>query len=413
MGSRRLALGVLFFAPGVVIASWVTRTPAIRDALDASTAEMGLAMFGLAIGSMTGILFSGSLVARFGTRPVLLLGASGSALSLPVVAGGSMSGELLLVAIGLSICGLGLGSAEVAMNVDGGEVEQLTRRSFLPLMHGCFSLGTAVGAAIGMVLAAVATPVAWHLFGASAACLVGVLLAIGAIPRGVGQRLTSSPEQPRRVPTMSSLLRDRRIQLIGVIILAMALAEGTANDWLPLIMVDGHGFDPAWSSGIFAIFAISMTIGRFAGSTLVNRLGRRVVLAVSGIAAGIGLAAVSFSPSPELAVAAVVLWGLGASLGFPVALSAAGDSGPDSAARLSLIATVGYIAFLVGPPVLGYFGEHLGLRAALLIPFSLVAVAVAVTFLTPWDARSEERLDAGTVPDIVDEGVAARQSPGT
>ncbi|KJL41663.1 Inner membrane protein YbjJ [Microbacterium trichothecenolyticum] len=347
-------------------------------------------MFGLAIGSMIGILFSASLVARLGTRTVILLGASGSALSLPVVAAGSMSGTMVIVAIGLGICGLGMGSAEVAMNVDGGEVEQLTHRSFLPVMHGCFSLGTAIGAVVGMALSAIAMPVSWHLFAVSTVCLVAVPAAVPAIPRGVGRRAASARHDGDIVASTSSLLRDRRIQLIGVILLAMALAEGTANDWLPLIMVDGHGFDPAWSSGVFAIFAISMTVGRFAGAALVDRLGRRPVLAASAISAAIGLAVVSLSPNPQLAVAAVILWGLGASLGFPVALSAAGDSGPDAAARLSLVATAGYFAFLVGPPVLGFFGEHFGLRTAMLIPLVLILVAVAATILTPWDAPANK-----------------------
>ncbi len=384
--ARRLALCVLFLIPGVVIASWVTRTPAIRDALGASTAQMGMVLSGLSVGSMVGILCSAALVARFGTRPIILLGAMCGVASLPLIGVGSVMGLPWLVAIGLGVCGAGIGGGEVAINVDGGEVERLTGRSFLPTMHGFFSLGTTVGALVGMLFAAIEVPVLWHLLSAAVLSLVTALIAIRAIPSGVG-RVGRGAAKAAAGARATSLLRDRALLLIGVIILAMALAEGTANDWLPLIMVDGHGFDPAWSSGAFALFAASMTIGRFVGGRFVDRLGRRLILTVSAVSAAVGLAVVSLVDHPTAAVIAVVLWGLGASLGFPVALSAAGDSGPDATARISLVATAGYIAFLVGPPVLGYAGEHFGLRGALLFPLLLVIIALMVIVFTRWDGR--------------------------
>lgn len=144
--------------------------------------------------------------------------------------------------------------------------------------------------------------------------------------------------------------KDRQLLLIGGIILAMALAEGAANDWLPLLMVDGHGVDPALGSAVYAGFAAAMTIGRFSGAFFIDRFGRAPVVRASALSAALGLTLVIFADSPVFAGAAVLFWGLGASLGFPVALSAAGDSGPDSAARVSLVAMIGYIAFLVGPP---------------------------------------------------------------
>ena len=122
-----------------------------------------------------------------------------------------------------------------------------------------------------------------------------------------------------------------------------------------------------------------MTIGRFAGGGFISRFGRVPVLRVSIIAGAVGMALVIVIDSQWVAAAAVVLWGLGASLGFPVALSAAGESGVDSARRVSLAATVGYVAFLVGPPVIGFVGEHHGLRAALVLPLILVAASVFIT----------------------------------
>lgn len=375
LARRRFSLSLLFLLPGVAIASWVTRTPAIRDLLDASTAEMGIVLFGLSLGSMSGILASGPLVARVGARPVVAGGSVAIAVSLPTIGIGAISGASVVVAFGLFLFGAGMGGGEVAMNVEGADVEQRMGRSFLPMLHGFFSLGTVIGAVAGIVATAAGFPVIWHLVIACGLVAVAIVVCIPALPAHTGRRVATTIEAPRA--SRRALWTDSRLLLIGVILLAMALAEGTANDWLPLVMVDGHGFDPALGSTVYAVFAASMTIGRFTGGPIIDRLGRPTVLAGSAVFAAIGLALVIFVDNQIVAAAAVVLWGLGASLGFPVAISAAGDSGPDPAARVSLVATAGYVAFLVGPPALGFMGEELGLRLALLIPLVVVVIAAS------------------------------------
>lgn len=371
--ARRLALATLFFFPGAGMASWVTRTPDIRDMLAASTAEMGLVLLGLSLGSMIGILSSGALVARLGARPVIAVGAAGAVLSMPVIGVGAATDSSFAVATGLFLFGAGMGGGEVAMNVEGSDVERVTSRSFLPALHGCFSLGTVVGAVVSITATAAAFPVVWHLGIVGAFTLLAVVLSVPALPPETGRAYgveAATVREGRR-----ALWKDSRLLLIGVIILGMALAEGTANDWLPLVMVDGHGFDPALGSTIYAVFAAAMAIGRFSGGWFVERFGRAAVLGVSSVFAAVGLTLVIFVDSQVVAAASVLLWGLGASLSFPVAIGAAGDSGPDSAARVSLAATVGYLAFLVGPPALGFVGEEYGLRAALLIPLVFVVIA--------------------------------------
>ncbi|MBR8742293.1 MFS transporter [Nocardiopsis sp. MG754419] len=401
MKRRRVALCVLFLLPGLGISSWVTRTPAIRDALGASTAEMGMVLFGLSAGSMLGILGSGVLVARFGARPVIVFGTLAVILSMPTIGMGAALSTALLVAFGLFLFGLGMGGGEVAMNVEGADIEKTLSLPLLPRLHGFFSLGTVIGALAGMTFTATGFSVAWHLVIVGVLALVAAVATLGSLPPGTGRTYgRASTEAPGG--RTRALWKDTRLVLIGVIVLAMALAEGTANDWLPLIMVDGHGFDQAMGSMVYAVFAASMTVGRFAGGYFLARFGRSRVLAASAAAGVAGMGLVAGADSQVLAAAAVVLWGLGASLGFPVALSAAGDSGPDSAARVALVATVGYIAFLVGPPVLGFVGEEHGLRAALLLPLLFVAFA---GFLSPAArprtavATTGERDRVGTDPE--------------
>ncbi|MFC0672426.1 MFS transporter [Brachybacterium hainanense] len=374
---RRWALFALFFLPGIGVASWVTRTPAIRDLLEASTAQMGFVLFGLSVGSMLGILSSGPSVMRFGARPVILVASSLLVLAMPVIALGAAAGIAPVVAMGLGLFGASMGGGEVAMNIEGAAVEEATGRSFLPMLHGCFSLGTVIGAGAGFLANAIDAPVVLHLL---AVGLVGIGLIAWSVPKLPAATGRAVPGEAALSAPRPAVWKDRRLLLIGGIVLAMALAEGTASDWLPLVMVDGHGFDAALGSAVFAIFAAAMTVGRFCGGPVLERFGRARTLGGGAALAALGMALVSLVDHQAVAAIAVVLWGLGASLGFPVALSAAGDSGPDPSARVALASTLGYLAFLVGPPILGMVGEHTGLRAALLLPMAVVIVAV---FLSP------------------------------
>ncbi|MEU9448864.1 MFS transporter [Streptomyces sp. NPDC048277] len=389
LARRRTAVFVLFFAPGLIISSWVTRTPDVRDLLGASTAQMGLILFGLSVGSMIGILCSGAVVARWGARLVILAGTSTVAAGAAVVGVGAATGSGPGVALGLALFGLGMGGGEVALNIEGAEVERLLGRSTLPAMHGFFSLGTVVGAVIGMCLTAVGFPVVVHLLAVTGLVLAALALVIRRVPTEVGRRTVAEHHEPGAA--RAAVWKDPALLLIGCVILALAMAEGTANDWLPLVMVDGHGFDAALGSAVYAVFAAAMTVGRFVGGRFVDRFGRAAALGGSAVVGAAGLALVIFVDNQAVAAAAAVLWGLGASLGFPVALSAAGDSGENSAARVSLAATVGYVAFLVGPPSLGYLGEHFGLRHALILVLVLVVAAV---FATPAARSPREVGDA-------------------
>ncbi|MFJ4977954.1 MFS transporter [Streptomyces coeruleorubidus] len=401
---RRQALFLLFFLPGIAMSSWVTRTPDVRDQLGLSTGQMGLVLFGLSIGSMSGILCSGRFVSRFGTRPVIALGTLLIIAGTVVIGMGSAVRSAPLVTAGLCLFGGGMGGGEVAVNVDGADVERITGTAVLPTLHGCFSLGTVIGGSAGMAATAAAFPVHWHLTVVALVATGMLVHALRAVPAGVGS--STAPSTPGPVPGRPSepqVWKDRKLLLIGAIVLAMALAEGAANDWLPLLMVDGHGLDAAMGSLVFVGFAAAMTLGRFSGSFFLSRFGRATVVRASAVSGAVGLLLVIFSDNAVIAATAVLFWGLGASLGFPVALSAAGDSGPDQTARVSLVAVIGYVAFLVGPPALGFLGDHYGLRSAMVVV--LVFVAAAVLIAPAADTRDRaaavdpaQRTRPGTTP---------------
>ncbi|WP_345375532.1 MFS transporter [Promicromonospora umidemergens] len=395
----RLSLFALTLLTGIGLSSWVTRTPAVRDAVDASTAGMGLILFGLSVGSMVGVLSAGAFVRRYGARPVIVVGAVLTVVGIGVVGLGAGASTAAGVFAGLLLVGLGGGAGEIGLNIEAAAVETATRRPVLPLLHGCFSLGTVVGALAGIGLTAVQFPVLWHLLAVVAVMAALAVWAFPGIPVGTGRApapRVSRGTRGRRADGASraevrrpTVWRDSRLLLIGVVVLAMAFAEGSANDWLPLLMVDGHGVSATSGSLVYAGFALAMTVGRFAGGPFVVRYGRAAVLSVSAVGGAIGVAGVAFAPNPVLAGIAVALWGLGASLGFPVAISAAGDDPERGAERVSAVATCGYLAFLVGPPLLGFLGEHAGLRQAMLVVMGLLVVAAIAARGTRQEARVE------------------------
>lgn len=393
--SRRRALSALMLVTGAVLGSFLTRTPDIRDELQASTSGMGFVLFALSVGAMIGVLVSGKGVAGLGTRPVIAAGFAGQVLCLPLVTVGlslaSESAARSVVAFGLFAFGLGMGTAEVAINVEATEVERLSARAFLPLMHGFFSVGLCIGACAGVVFTALDTDVRIHLvLAGSGACLL-VAGSLRAVPPHTGKRSTVRVAAPGSAARSApGLLRDGQLLLIAGIALSMAFAEGTANDWLPLILVDGHGLSATQSSVAFAGFAAITALARFGGVGLVHRVGQQRVLSASAVVCGVGIALVAFVDNGVVASVAVMLWALGVALGFPLAISAAGASGGhDAAARVSLVASVGYLAVLTGPPLLGFLGDHFGLRTALAIPLlGMCATAVVVRLLN--DERSHE-----------------------
>ncbi len=371
---RTWALFAFFFLPGLVMASWATRTPAIRDTLSVSTAGMGIVLFGLSIGSMSGILCSGWLVKRFGTHAIIRSGMTLMVTGMLAMGAALSFSSPLMFAIGLAILGMGLGSAEVAMNVEGAIVEGLMKKTVLPKMHGFYSLGTLAGAALGMSLTAINFAAFGHLLLIGLLVIAPIALAIRAIPHGVGKdnaaNRAANPSEPH-----PPFYKDLQLLLIGTIVLAMAFAEGSANDWLPLLMVDGHGFSPTSGSLIYVGFTLGMTVGRFTGGWFIDRYSRVAVVRACALMGILGIGLIIFVDNPVVAGISVMLWGLGTSLGFPLTISAAGDTGPDPATRVSVVAASGYVAFLVGPPLLGFLGEHYGLRSAMLVVLALMTIA--------------------------------------
>lgn len=376
---RRAMFGVfvIFGLNGIAVATWISRLPAIRDILDISVAEVGFLLFGLSAGSVSGLLAAALVVHRIGARRAMVLTFVVGSLGLGLLA---LSASLLvsfpLAIAAMAIFGVAWSICDVAMNVEGTQVEREMGRTLMPWYHASWSLGTVAGAGIGAVVAHAGIGPALHLAGV----VVAVLITAALIPRLLPRELEAEPAEGDEgakggFRAQVAAWREPRVLLIGVLVLGMAFAEGSANDWLALAMTDDRGFDDAQGALMFGVFAVAMTVGRIAGVPLLDRFGRVPVLRVAVAASAIGLAVVILVPFTPVMVAGIVVWGLGAALGFPVGMSAAGDDPVGAAARVSAVATIAYCAFLVGPPILGLVGEQIGILNSLWIVFALIVIA--------------------------------------
>ncbi|GAA1997685.1 MFS transporter [Nakamurella flavida] len=383
LSAWRNALFVIFAISGVALSSWVSRTPVIRDMLGASTAQMGWIVFALAVGSIVGLTLSTPALTRFGPGRTMTGAITVGALGIVITGvGASTLQSPLPVVLGLALLGAGMGMTDVSMNVDGAANERALGRTVMPLFHAAFSLGTMAGAGLGALAELADVPVSVHLTVIGVAMVVTILISVRYLQPHPDLPPADSPESaavPHGWRARLAIWRDRRTVLIGLIVLGMAFAEGSANDWLTLAMVDGHDVTNATGAFVFGLFVTAMTVGRVAGVFLLDRFGRVPVLRVSAVSAAVGLCLVIFGPNPVIAGIGVVLWGLGSALGFPVGMSAAADDPATAAGRVSAVATIGYFAFLVGPPSIGFLGEHFGLLHGLLLVLVLVAVAGMVS----------------------------------
>jgi MFS family permease len=370
----RAAVVVAFAANGLAFASFIARTPAIRDALGLSSAQLGLLLLGLSGGSVAGLPLSGPIVHRFGPAAAVLAGGLSVALGLGLLAVGLVTGVVFPAALGLVCTGLGSGIWDVAMNVEGALVEWRLGRPLMPRLHAAFSIGTVAGAGLGALSAASGVPLAVQVI--VIAALVPVIVAVAT--RRFVQHVAAPVEDRPAGSGALAAWREPRTLLVGLMVLGFAFTEGSANDWLAVAFVDGYRTDQAIGAVGFGFFVVAMTLGRLFGGLALERFGRVATLRATVVFAVAGLTLVLLGGSTPVALGGAALWGIGASLGFPAGMSAAADDPARAAARVSVVSSVGYTAFLAGPPLIGLLAEHAGiLHALFVVPGALVLALLA------------------------------------
>lgn len=370
---------VVFAGIGVINATWASRIPQVKAQLGLSSSALGLVLLATAAGSLLSLPWSGPLVVRLGSARTLkwisLLSASGIA----VVAFGAR-GSVAAVVVGLFLVGLAAGIWDVAVNVQGARVEQTVERPLMSRFHAWYGVGTVIGALVGVGMVAAHVSVTAHLL------LLACVLPVTIWP--ASKRFLSDNDQlephEHAAARAHNPWRERRTILIGLILLAFALAEGSGNDWISVSMIQGHHVAPVLGTLAYGVFLAAMTVSRWNGPHLIERIGRVRTLRLLIAIAVAGLLVFVLTPWSALAFLGVALWGIGASLGFPVGMSAGADQPALAAPRVGVIASIGYVAFLGGPPLIGLLASALGLPHALaLVIVPLLPAAVIASVAAP------------------------------
>ena len=387
--NARNAVYAVFFGAGFIFASWASRIPQVRAELGVGPGVLGLVLLSAAVGAAFGTSLSGLLIGWMGEIRTVSTMAWAAVAGMVVVAAGCQLGPggIPEVAGGLFLFGIGNGAWDVAMNVQGAAVERELHRAILPRFHAGWSIGTVAGAGVGAVMVALHVPVPVHLIAAA------LLIAV-AVPAAARRFLPSArtadhrdpgqpdPGSPRR--RALAAWTDPRTLLIGLFVLCMAFTEGTGNDWLSLGVIDGYHTAAAVGTLTFALFLAAMTAGRWFGPRLIDRYGRVRMLRACSATALAGLLMIVFGGVLPVALAGAVLMGLGTSLGFPVGLSAAADDPRYAAPRVSTAASIGYLAFLAGPPAIGFLADQVGVLRSLAVTGVLIATAfILARFTSP------------------------------
>lgn len=385
--ARWLLMG-LFALTGITFSSWLARIPTVRDLLDLSTAELGVMLLIGSVGALLTVTVSGVVVQRFGSRVGIVASTGVLAVGLVLMGIGPTIGSLTLLGVGIFLNGVAVALGNVPLNVESARIERAMGRTVIPQFHAAFSIGAVTGSALGATashlgisVAAQFTAVAvlavvWRL-----ASLRGVVLA-GAPsdrPRAHTVAPAGTPTMGRRRRIASSLdsWREPRTLLIGVVIMAAALSEGSANDWLSLAVVDGFDQPEAVGGAMLGVFVGAMTLVRLLGTRLIDRFGRVAVLRASGLVSLVGLLLFGFAPSLALAGVGTVLWGFGAALAVPVGIAAASDDPMRAAGRVAVVSSFASVASIAAPPLLGIAAASTGARHALVF----IAVAMVASVL--------------------------------
>lgn len=363
----RAAVSAVFFINGAGYGNWVARIPAIRDGLGLDTQGLGLALLGVAIGSLLAMPFAGALLGRVGSRTMTTCCALAfcATVVLPALAVNGATLTLALVALGATT-----GTLDVSMNGAGAAVERHGGKPIMSSFHAAFSFGGLLGAALGGFLASREVAPLPHLAGIALLSFACAVIATRGLLPIEADALSGGP---------AFALPTRALAALGIIGFGALLSEGAMADWSGIYLRDMRATDNGTAASGFAAFSLCMAIGRLTGDWLVGRFGAVPVVRGGAIVAATGLALVLSVPSVGLALLGFAAVGVGLSIIFPLVLSAAARTTElPSGTAIAAVTTIGYLGFLAGPPVLGIVAHSTTIGVALWLVVLLCVVIAAL-----------------------------------
>ena len=389
--ARRGVMG-LFVTLGMMLATLLSRLPTIRDELGVTKGQLSFLLIMGAVGALIALMLTGWAVARFGTRKLHVWSSVAYAAAFVGVGVSSHLG----LPVGFAACQLAAAFAfsftNVAINAEAALVERLVGRKIMPHFHAGFSIGMALALGVGGLASMLGIPPVVHF-----SVVAGVLLAarLVLIPIAVTDgRPPKLPEGARLggpFAVAKAEFRDTRILMIGAIIFAASMTEGAAAQWIAISGVDDFGRSESTGDLMYWTFVVAMIAVRLVGPRLLERFGRVVLLRISALAVIAGILLFAFTPWFALVPVALVLWGVGAALGYPIGFSAAADEPSRAAARVAAVSSFSTVAGLLIPAVIGHLADATTTRHALLF----VILGSVISFAFARSVRRDEKLFRG------------------
>jgi len=380
----RGALLGLYGLLGLSVATWLSRLPKVRTDLGLSTGEFGTVLLIGSLGSLVTVLVAGGLVARWGSRRSMMVAAFAFAVASVFLGLGPTLGSVPVLLVGVVLMSMSFALGNVPLNLESVIIERAMGRTVVPQFHAAFSVGSVLGSGIGALAAWGHLPLVVHFSVIGAISLVWRWhsVPISVLPVVTPQPVALAAGRGRRGGAARQAMaawREPRTLLLGLVVMAGALSEGTANGWLAISVVDGFAQTEALAAVVFGVFVASMTVSRIAGTAVIDRYGRWPVLMTSSSLALGGLVLFGLAPSFPLAVAGVVAWGLGSGLVIPIAMAVVAGDGLGAAGRVSVVSAFASVSGLAAPPVIGIAAEQMGIRHAVLLIAVVLVLGILVT----------------------------------
>jgi predicted MFS family arabinose efflux permease len=360
----RLAVLVAFFINGALLATWVSRIPAIQIKLDLSEGELGIVLLGIGVGVLVALSLAGGIIGRFGSRLVTVAGAIAMCVFLPLLA---LAPNAITLWAALFLFGMAISTMDVAMNDQAVMVEQRSNKPLMSSFHASWSIGTLTGALLGAGIAWLSLGSLPHFILSAILFFILMALVIRFLLPTEGQK--EEDESIFRLP-------PRVVWPLGAIAFCAAIGEGAMADWSGVYLSRTIHTTAAFAALGFAAFSLTMTIGRLLGDWLATRFNPTLVVRFGGLLAFVGIMAAIITTEPVVVLLGFAAVGLGLANVVPLSFSAAGKlSNLPAGVGIAGVAAIGYAGFLAGPPLIGLIAEATSLR------FSLLAVATLIGIL--------------------------------
>lgn len=355
----RIAVAIFFFISGFTFASWASRIPTLQDKLHLNDAQLGSVLFALPMGLILTLPFTGLLLGRVSSKYVMLAGALLYAVLLPAL---GLVNEVWQLCLLLFLFGSSRNFLNIAINAQSVGVQAMYPRSIITTFHGIWSVAGFAGAALGSLMITLKVSPFIH-FG-----IVGVLSLLMTM-LAYGDALQEDNTANKKKTLLA--LPDKPLMKLGLIAFGSMVCEGTMYDWSGIyFQKEIHVPDNYIGMG-YAAYMCTMATGRFVGDKLVNKHGVRKMLQVCGCLVAAGLLLSVALPYMITGLIGFMITGFGVSCVVPLVFSVTGKNTHMAAGpAIAAVSVIGYIGFLLGPPMIGYISQAINLRLA----FALVAV---------------------------------------